>query len=209
MMHNRLSGNSALASPMSLNDKFFQKPTLELARSLLGMKLWTKDRERVTSGMIVEVEAYRGDIDEASHSYGGPSERTRVMFGPPGHAYVYFIYGMHHCINVSSEKEGVGAGILIRALEPLDGVEIMKRRRHVKDEKNLTNGPGKLCQALGIDDRLLGCNFTTSLKIRLEPYKTFSDSEISTSKRIGISKARDLEWRFFVKGNRYVSKFKS
>jgi DNA-3-methyladenine glycosylase len=189
-----------------LSQHFFNLPTLEAAKKLLGCVLTTCVGKQKVSGMIVEVEAYRGDIDPAAHCYGGRTQRNAVMFGPPGHIYVYFIYGLHYCVNVVTEKEGIGAAVLIRALEPRAGLEAMQQRRGCKNMKQLTNGPAKICEALAIDNKMLGADVRRSKIITLERHKTFKASEISASPRIGISKATELKWRFYVKGNVWVSK---
>jgi len=187
------------------DERFFQLPTLQLCRELLGAKLTTVSRGRVTSGMVVEIEAYHGAKDAASHAFCGKTLRNSIMFGPPGRAYVYFSYGMHYCMNVVSESEGIGAGILIRALEPLEGMAIMEGRRRTKVLYNLASGPGKLCQALGIRFTHAGENLSSSPRIRLSPYRTFRDEEVVRSPRVGISKSLELEWRFFLKDNPFVS----
>lgn len=184
---------------------FFNQPTLKVAKALLGAKLSTFVKGVETSGIIVEVEAYHGGIDRASHSYGGPTGRNQVMFMEGGYCYVYLIYGIHHCVNVVTEPSGVGAAVLIRALEPLEGIESMRRRRKSKDIVSLTSGPGKLCQALGIDKRLSGEHFLASNLISLTPYCKVSASNIGASRRIGISKSTELEWRYFIEGNQFVS----
>jgi len=194
-----------------LTKNFFLKPTLQVAKNLLGMKLSTYVLGKTTSGIIVEVEAYQGDIDQASHAFRGKTKRTEIMFGEGGFCYVYFIYGMYYCVNVVTEKAGFGSAVLIRALEPLEGLETMKKRRKLKRETSgfsLTNGPGKLCQALAIDKGLNGENLLKSAKINLTPFKNFSNSKIGVSHRIGISKSKELPWRFFLKDNEYVSKAK-
>ena len=155
--------------------------------------------------MIVEVEAY-GSNDPACHAFGGPSERNKVMFWDGGFCYVYFIYGAHHCVNVVTDKEGVGSAVLIRALEPVSGIDLMRRRRRGVEDRLLTNGPGKLCQALGIDASLGGENFMDSERIWLMPYRRFRREQVGQSPRIGISKAKTLPWRFFLRQNRWVSK---
>lgn len=189
-----------------LTQSFFNRPTLTVAPKLLGAKLATCRNGVCTSGMIVEVEAYRGDIDQAAHSYGPRTPRNEVMFLEGGRCYVYFIYGMHHCVNVVTEPEGSGAAVLIRALEPIEGIEIMKRRRGVKNLRELTNGPGKICQALGIDKKMLGQHFLSSTAIRLESYRRIPGAMIGQSTRIGISKSKHLPWRFYIKGNAWVSR---
>ena len=184
----------------------FLRPTLSVARALLGSMLWTRMDGQFTAGMIVEVEAYLGGQDPAAHSYRGQTERTRAMFEIGGTCYVYFIYGMHFCVNVSTGPRGVGEAVLIRAIEPLEGLEVMQDRRKVPRMRDLSNGPGKLCQALGIDSRVYGEHFSTSQKIGLAPGRKFRSSAIATGPRIGIRQAADRPWRFFVRNNPFVSK---
>ena len=128
------------------------------------------------------------------------------MFGPGGYCYVYFIYGNHFCVNVVTEKEGVGAAVLIRALEPVKGVDVMRRRRKIPHDENLTNGPGKLCQALAIDSKMGGENFSSSRRIWIENAAGVPPKLIKSSKRIGISKSTHLPWRFYIRNNSWVSK---
>ena len=128
------------------------------------------------------------------------------MFWEPGHCYVYLIYGMHYCFNIVTEKRDFGAAVLVRALEPIDGVALMHKRRKQSDQRSLTNGPGKLCQALGIDKGFLGEHLLQSTKIRLERDVTYPASSIAVRTRIGISQATDLPWRFYVKNNPFVSR---
>ncbi|MBX7137825.1 MAG: DNA-3-methyladenine glycosylase [Oligoflexia bacterium] len=192
--------------PVKLKRSFFEKPTLAVARKLLGMQLVTMVGGKITSGTIVEVEAYHQRGDRASHSYRGPTPRSAIMFGVAGHCYVYFIYGAHFCVNIVTEKAGTGAAILIRALEPLRGVATMKRRRHTSQLKSLTNGPGKLCQALGINRNMLGEDLLHSKRIWIESGLAESRKQIGTSIRIGISKSKRLPWRFFLKNSPYLSR---
>lgn len=155
-------------------------------------------------GKIVETEAY-DQADAASHSYHGNTARTRVMFGPPGHLYVYFTYGMHFCMNVVTEAEGHGAGVLIRALEPIEGEDIMRLNRGEGREGTLTNGPGKLCQALGVTMALGGHDLREPpLQLVLQPPLVVAD--IVRTKRVGISAAKDAPWRFYIRDNRFVSR---
>ncbi len=159
-----------------------------------------------TAGRIVEVEAYLGVNDRAAHSWRGITNRTRVMFGPPGHAYVYFIYGMHECLNFVCEPEGLAGCVLIRALEPLAGIALMERRRATKKIENLTSGPGKLTQAMAITRKHNGSSLITGpICVRgfLDEEAAF---EIGVSPRIGIRHCADWPLRFFVQGNRCVSK---
>ena len=192
-----------------LGREFYQQPTLQIARDLLGKRLVrVLDGQRL-SGIIVETEAYIGEADKACHASRGRTPRTEVMYGPPGHAYVYFIYGMHHCFNVVTEEEGFPAAVLIRALEPLEGLEWMRRHRPGRPDGQLTNGPGKLCAALAIDRTLNGVDLCISQVFFIEGGRTVADEEIATSPRIGIRSdevARSRPWRFYIKGNRCVSR---
>lgn len=158
-----------------------------------------------TSGIIVETEAYLGRDDLAAHSARGLTDRTRVIFGPPGHAYVYLIYGMYECLNVVAEPEGVPGCVLIRALEPLSGVEIMRRRRPAAPTpESLASGPGKLTRALGITRDLNGADVTRGpLLIRRRPGAP--PPEIVTTTRVGITQCADWPLRFYIKGSPFVS----
>lgn len=176
--------------------EFFARNTVEVARGLLGKRI----EYGGCAGILVETEAYRDD--PASHYVTRPGS-ARLFQDTFGHIYVYFIYGMHYCLNFTTEREGVGA-VLIRAVEPTRGLEIMKRRRNTQDLKNLTNGPGKVCQAFGIGLELLGKPVGDELKICTGA----KPGEIGASRRVGISRAKDLEWRFFIPGNPYVSRIK-
>ena len=172
-----------------LNRAFYARPTVEVARGLLGKIL----RHGAASARIVEVEAYLGANDAAAHSASGLTPRTRVIFGRPGHAYVYLIYGMHHCLNIVAEPEGVAGCVLIRAVEPLAGVNLP------------TNGPGKLTRALGITLEHYGLDLTRG-PITVHSAGDDAVFEIAVSPRIGIRKATELPLRFFIRGNRFVSK---
>lgn len=190
-----------------LNKSYFERPTLKVARDLLGTVLLTNIRGHRTSGMVVEVEAYCPDGDPASHSYPGRTSRNEVMFWQGGYCYVYLIYGMHYCVNVVTERENRGAAVLIRAVEPLDGLDTMRRRRRfLTTDLSLTNGPGKLCQAMGITDRLCGEHLLSSRAINLTRHKTFTSRQIGHSTRIGISKGKDFKWRFFIKDSKWLSR---
>ena len=192
-----------------LGRDFYQQPTLQMARDLLGKRLVRVLNGQRLSGLIVETEAYIGEADKACHASRGRTLRTEVMYGLPGHAYVYFIYGMHHCFNVVTEEKGFPAAILIRALEPLEGLEQMRRHRPRRPDDQLTNGPGKLCAALAIDRTLNGVDLCTSQVFFIEEERTVADEEIATSPRIGIRSdevARNRPWRFYIKGNPCVSR---
>jgi len=159
---------------------------------------------KTLSGRIVEVEAYRGSDDPASHSYRGATKRSSIMFGEAGHVYVFFSYGSHWCLNFTTEKETQPGAVLVRALEPVEGIAQMKRNRGVTELAKLTNGPGKLTKALAIDGKFNGEDVVTSKRLyvlgREEPVR------VGASARIGISRGREHQWRFFVQGNQFVSK---
>jgi len=192
-----------------LDRNFYYQPTLQMARDLLGKRLVRVLNGQRLSGLIVETEVYIGEADKACHASRGRTPRTEVMYGPPGHAYIYFIYGMHHCFNVVTEEEGFPAAVLIRALEPLEGLEWMRRHRPGRPDGQLTNGPGKLCAALAIDRTLNGMDLCTSQVFFIEEGRTVAGEEIATSPRIGIRSdevARSRPWRFYIKGNSCVSR---
>lgn len=186
--------------------EFFARYTPYVAREMLGMVLVrVLDTGTRIQGRIVETEAYRGSDDPASHAYRGVTRRTEVMFGEAGHAYIYFSYGFHYCLNVTTEEPGHAGAVLIRAVEPLRGLEEMHARRADKSGKltNLTNGPGKLTQAMAIDLSLNREDLVTSKRLYLLKGRT--EPEVVTSPRIGISAAREVEWRYYVSGNPFVS----
>ncbi|MBL7960733.1 DNA-3-methyladenine glycosylase [bacterium] len=192
--------------PAKLPRSFYSRPTLEVAPDLLGKILIRIKGKTVTSGRIVEVEAYRNADDPASHAHPGKTPRNILMFGEAGHAYVYFIYGMYFCVNVVTEKTGTAGACLIRALEPLDGIGVMKKRRHIEKTIDLANGPGKLCQSMSVDLALNGEDYLgNKLFIVDDGYVGF---RIKRSPRIGIRYAVDKRWRFFIQGNSYVTRNK-
>ncbi len=158
------------------------------------------------AGRIVEVEAYLGVGDRAAHAWRGPTDRTRVIFGPPGHAYVYFIYGMYECLNFVAEPEGMAGCVLIRALEPMAGLAAMRRRRPAaKRVEDLASGPGKLTLAMGITRKLNGADLVKGpLQVR-SPFEQ-TPFEIETTPRIGITHCADWPLRFVIAGNRFVSR---
>lgn len=175
-----------------------------VAPRLLGCYLVRKLDGRRLSGKIVETEAYTQE-DAASHSYRGETARTRVMFGPAGFLYVYFTYGMHYCANVVAGPPGRGAAVLLRAIEPVEGEEVMSMRRGGLNGKQLTNGPAKLCYALGIDRSLYGHDLhEPPLKLVIKP--PLEVQQIVQTTRVGITRDTDRPWRFYIKGNEYVSK---
>ncbi len=168
----------------------------DAAPALIG---WTLLVDGV-GGRIVEVEAYLGPHDLAAHSARGLTPRTRVMFGPPGHAYVYFIYGMHWCFNAVTRAEGLPSAVLVRALEPLEGLDLMRRRRpHARSTPELTNGPGKLCAALAIDGQRNGVSLSSS-SLRIVSSEAELPGQVVVTPRIGISKAADWPLRWHVRG---------
>lgn len=208
-MKQALVNNPQSSRQERLGKRFFERDTVSLARSLLGAKLVTCNRGVITSGAIVEVEAYLGFNDPACHAARGRTSRTEVMFKAGGHCYVYLIYGMYHCVNVVSESEGVGCGVLIRAVEPLEGIDVMYRRRGLSkgaSTKDLARGPGRLCQALGITKQCLGEHFSSSSRIWLEPHIRHDKEAIAISGRIGVSQGADLPLRFFIKESAWVSR---
>lgn len=192
-----------------LNRNFYLRSAEELAPALLGKILVHKTAEGVTSGIIVETEAYIGPDDKGAHSCGGvPTARTAVMFGKGGFAYVYLIYGMYCCFNVVANEKNKPEAVLIRALEPLDGIELMQTRRGTDKPENLCSGPGKLCSALGITREQSGADLCKSELFILDKPE-LPKSEIIVSPRINIDYAeeyRDKLWRYFIKGNKFVSK---
>lgn len=178
-----------------MNDLSFLATDAEsAARRLLGCILEREIDGQLLRGRIIEVEAY-DQTDAASHSYRGKTERTAVMFGPAGRLYVYFTYGMHYCCNVVVGEEGHGAAVLIRAIEPLSGEDVMLANRHGRGGKELVNGPAKLCQALAIDKRLNGHDLRVA-PLRLLLGDPLSPDRIMITPRIGISQAKDVPWRF-------------
>lgn len=173
------------------------------ARRLLGCMLEREIDGEMIRVRIVETESY-DQTDAASHSFRGRTPRTDVMFGPAGHLYVYFTYGMHYCCNVVVGEEDYGAAVLIRAVEPLGNDEILEKRRHGKKGTELTNGPAKLCQALGIDKRMNGHDLRHA-PLRLIITPEVNKNEITVTTRVGISRAKDRMRRYYLRGNPYIS----
>lgn len=192
-----------------LNPAFFSGSAAEAAPLLLGKLLCHETREGLAAGMIVEAEAYCGPEDDAAHSFGGRrTARTEAMFGPPGRAYVFSLYGMHCCFNVVTGPEGCPQAVLIRALEPVEGLALMASRRGTADPLQLCSGPGKLCQALAIGKDQYGLDLFGS-ELFLAEYRDFSPEEILVSPRVNVDYAlgyRDRLWRFFVKDSPFVSR---
>jgi DNA-3-methyladenine glycosylase len=189
-----------------LTRAFYSRPTLEVARDLLGKTLVRIVPEGVLKGRIVEVEAYTGHGDPASHAYRGRTPRNQVMFGRPGHLYVYFTYGMHYCMNLVAEEEGTAGAALIRALEPLEGVETMRANRGNQPLTGLCNGPAKVCKAFGItrDDNGVDLEGPT---IWLEDYGV-RPAGIGVSARVGVSVGQAMQRRFFVPDSQFLSQRK-
>jgi DNA-3-methyladenine glycosylase len=193
------------------NPTFFRQSTVEVAKKLLGTYLVTELPEGRTVGRIVETEAYIKD-DPASHAFKGKTARNQTMFGPPGHAYIYFIYGMYWCLNVVTAGEGKGEAVLIRALEPVEGLELMSKRRETSNIYNLCSGPGKLTQAMGISSNLNGVSFFNNSLYLLSndsykpQYQPVKPDDIAQTGRIGIIKAKELPLRFFLKDNPFASR---
>ena len=189
-----------------LRRSFYDRDTVLVAHELLGKHLVHRVAGVERIGRIVEVEAYLGADDAASHAYRGATPRNSVMFGPPGHLYTYFTYGMHWCCNVVTGPKGVAQAVLIRALSPLEGLAAMRSARPgIRRDQDLTNGPAKLCYALGIDGRLNGTD------LRAGPVRVLDDgvpppAAPGVGVRVGISRAADLPLRFWVRDDPHVSR---
>ena len=185
---------------MTLPAAFYDRPVVEVARDLVGCLLVHGE----TSGLIVETEAYH-ESEPACHAHIGVTARTSVLFEEPGTAYVYRSYGIHALLNAVCERPGVGAAVLVRALEPVDGLDLMRERRGLERAEDLCSGPGKLTQALGVE---LGENATSLVDgpVRIEARPSVSAPELVDGVRIGITKAAELPWRFCVAGNHHVSR---
>jgi len=184
---------------------FYARDTVEVAMDLLGRVLVSFSWEGVTAGLIVETEAYLQG-DPACHASRGPTPRNRVMFGPPGHAYVYFIYGMHYCFNAVTNSEGVGEAVLVRALQPQEGVDLMLKRRGRVQIKDLCRGPARLVQAMGIKKIHNGADLTRGPLVICRGVESAVRGEIVTAPRVGIREGADLPLRFYLRDNPYVSK---
>jgi DNA-3-methyladenine glycosylase len=192
-----------LALESRLDRSFFERPVLVVAADLIGCTIWSRLGCAATAGRIVEAEAYAGVFDLASHAARLKRGRVESMSGPPGFTYVYRSHGIHAMLNVVAEPEGSTAAILIRALEPTCGIDVMRERRGVDSVEALCSGPGKLCQALGISLDDHGIDLVTSDQLWIVPSRT--KPKISISSRIGISRDRERMWRFFETGCRFVS----
>ncbi len=201
-MPNKLRGRRSKDNIDQLRQLLMQDASV-VAPLLLGFIVVHRTNDGLCAGRIVETEAYQAD-DPASHTHKGVSPRNRVMFGEPGHAYVYFTYGMHYCLNVVAGKIEDGQGVLIRALEPVEGIELMKERRGIEEVIRLTNGPGKLTQALGIGLKQNGKDLLRDKHLML--LAGVPPKEVVQTKRIGITRAVDRPWRFYIKNSPFISK---
>ena len=187
---------------------FYARDTELVARDLLGTVLECETGEGIASGIIVETEAYLGEHDLACHAAAGRTARTEHLYGPPGISYVYFIYGMYWCFNAVTRELDHPSAVLVRAVEPLDGVALMhKRRPRIKNDGDLTNGPGKLCTALGITGAMTGRSLQRKPLVIREG-ESVPDDEVEITTRIGITKSADWPLRWIVRGNRFVSRGK-
>lgn len=195
---------SRLAPPLPRS--FYNRPTELVARELLGAIVEHRTPEGIAAGRIVETEAYVGEHDLACHAAVGRTQRTEPLYGPPGIAYVYFIYGMYWCFNAVTRERGHPSAVLVRAIEPVSGLELMQRRRpRVRRLADLTNGPGKLCLALGIDASENTASLQ-SLPLVIRPGEGVPDGDVVITPRIGITKCADWPLRYFVRDNPFVSK---
>jgi DNA-3-methyladenine glycosylase len=188
---------------------FYSRDTVTVARALLGKVLvrWTDHGD--IAAKIVEVEAYKGSDDPASHAYNGKTGRNQLMFGKAGFTYIYFIYGNHYCLNVTTETEGIPGAVLIRAVEIIRGHEIARRYRHVKPSKDLTNGPGKLTQALNITQAQNGLDLTDPTELYVSYPEVTERFRTVAAQRVGIKVGREKPWRFYIEDNEFVSRSKS
>jgi len=186
-----------------LSRSFFNRNTVSVARELIGHTLVRiEDGKRIT-GIITETEAYRGEEDLACHARSGRTKRTAVMYGPPGHAYVYFTYGMHWMLNFVTEAENFPAAVLLRGIRPVEGVEIIGERRKDRPQSQWTNGPGKICQALNIDERFNGMDLSSGdAEIFIEMGSPVPDSSVTIGPRVGLNTVpepwKSIPWRFLV-----------
>jgi DNA-3-methyladenine glycosylase len=199
----RTARRSRLGSP--LPQSFYDRSTEIVSRELLGAELECTTPEGITRGRIVETEAYLGPDDPACHAAAGLTPRTAHLFGPPGRAYVYFIYGMYWCFNAVTRERGHGAAVLVRAVAPTFGLDLMRARRpRVKRDRDLTNGPGKLCMAMGIVGDMSGDSLRTG-RVVIRAGAPVSDADVVVTPRIGIAQAADWPLRYFVRDDPFVS----
>jgi DNA-3-methyladenine glycosylase len=194
------------SSMVPLTRTFYGRNTVKVAKGLIGKILVRKLDAVLLKGIIVETEAYRAADDPASHAYGGLTRRNQVMFGEPGHAYVYFTYGMHYCLNVTTEPIGQAGAVLLRAVQPVKGIAEMKRRRRTEHIQNLSNGPAKLTQAFAVTKALNGHDLTTGEKLYIVEPSHPEPLRVRTGTRIGIRVGGKKPWRFFARDSPYVSR---
>ena len=196
--------------PELLPRAFFDRTATDVAPDLLGCVFWSDSPAGRVAVRLVEVEAYEGTLDPASHSFRGRTARNAVMFGPPGHAYVYFTYGMHYCVNLVCHRPGDATAVLLRAGQVIEGDVLAAERRNGQSERDLARGPGRLCQALGIDLALDGTDAcAASSPLGIGPAQEPVDpATIRIGPRVGITKAADFPLRFWLAGDRYVSAYK-
>ncbi len=205
---------------MILPVSFYSRSTLKVLEDLIGKVLVRKSEEGLTSGVIVEAEAYTGEDDPASYAFCGRTKRSEIMYGPPGRAFVHFTYGMHHMLNLVTEREEFPAAILIRALEPREGISLMKERRQTEELFNLCSGPAKICQAFGIDRSHNGVSLSSSRsplfikegerrekgeKREEEEKRKKRKEELLWTSRIGIERGKERLWRAYLKGSPFIS----
>jgi DNA-3-methyladenine glycosylase len=200
-----------MATPMHdftdiLPASFYNRDPVTVARELLGQFLVRELDGRVLAGCIVETEAYLAIDDPASHAYGGRTIRNAAMFGPPGRAYVYLSYGLHHCVNVVTEREGVASAVLLRAVEPLVGMDMMQARRGIEQHTRLARGPGNLCHAFAIDRQLDTWDLTLGQHLWCARPVSRPPVDIAVTPRVGISVGRELLRRFYVAASPFVSR---
>jgi len=189
-----------------LTRSFYSRSPIIVAKELIGKSLVRiLENGQKLEGIIVETEAYGGSRDPASHAYRGITPRNEVMFGEAGHAYVYFTYGFHNCLNFVTGKKGIATAVLIRAIEPTKGIEIISKFRETAIPKQIASGPGKLCQALAIDRSLNGTDITKN-NSPIYVLNQCKQMWVKSSPRIGISEGRERKWRFFAEGNENVSR---
>ncbi len=199
---------------MILPVSFYCRSTLKVLEDLIGKVLVRKSEDGLTSGVIVEAEAYTGEDDPASYAFSGRTKRSEIMYGPPGRAFVHFTYGMHHMLNLVTEREEFPAAILIRALEPREGISLMKKRRQTEELINLCSGPAKICQAFGIDRSHHGLSLFSSKspifinegeRRQKEARRKEGKEELIWTSRIGIGEGKERLWRAYLKGNPFIS----
>lgn len=200
-----------LQNHKKLDREFYLRPVVEVAKGLLGKMFVKVEKDEILAGMIVEVEAYDGIKDEASHSFRGKTKRNQHMFFEGGFTYIYLTYGIHNCLNVVACEKDFGAAVLIRSMEPIIGIETFSERRFgkrklvEKDFQNLLNGPGKICQAFSLSRDDSGKDLLQNELFILD-YKTIDKKLIKSSPRIGISKSVDLPWRFYISNSKFLSR---